>query len=487
MNYRVLRVLVLSAAFGGYACHGQTQPTSLVNAFPGLTFSYPVFLTHAGDGSHRLFVVEQTGRIKVFPNDSAAAGAAVFLNIANKLSAGSGEEGLLGLAFDPNYAANGFFYVDYTAPNPLRTVIARYHVPPGTPDKADSLSEFVLLEINQPFTNHNGGMVAFGPDGYLYIGMGDGGSGNDPDNRAQDSTQLLGKILRIDVSDSSAQRHYLIPPDNPYAGNTTGVREELWAIGLRNPWRWSFDNETGLLWCGDVGQDTREEVDVIVKGGNYGWKIMEGLICRPGGGNCDTAGLIKPLVDYTHSFGNAITGGYIYRGYRRPDLSGGYVYADYSSGRIWFLRWNGSAVTLDTLLTQASFSISSFGEDEFSELYLIDYSSSGRLYRFDGASRPTTGVEDNILLPQGTMSLAQNFPNPFNPTTVVSYELPSAGSVRLVVYDLLGHAVATLVDMEQAAGRYSVRWDARSVPTGVYVAVLKQGGHALTKKMMVLR
>jgi glucose/arabinose dehydrogenase len=486
MDHRFVRVVVLVWTSLLYACHGQSQPTVLVKAFPALVFSSPVFLTTAGDGTHRLFVVEQTGRIKAFQNDSTASSAAVFLNVANKLSSGSGEEGLLGLAFDPKFSSNGFFYVNYTAPNPLRTVIARYHASAATPNKADSLSGFTILEIAQPFSNHNGGMIAFGPDGYLYIGMGDGGSADDPGNRAQDLTQLLGKYLRIDVSDTTATRHYRIPPDNPLAGNLVGQREEIWAYGLRNPWRWSFDSHTGSLWCGDVGQGAREEVDLIVRGGNYGWKIMEGLICRPGGGACDTTGLIKPLVDYSHDLGIAVTGGYVYHGYRRPDLSGAYIYADYGSGRMWMLRMTGPNTATDSLLTQAPFMVSSFGQDEDEELYVVQYGGSGNIYRFAGGAKPTAVTP----LPEGKphgVELAQNFPNPFNPSTTVEFSIKNAEFLALKVYDLLGREVAVLVDGYTEAGSHSVRFNAAGLASGTYVCRLTAGAEVQTRMMMLVR
>jgi glucose/arabinose dehydrogenase len=246
--------LVLSAVCT--ACT-DAQPVQLVNAFPLLAFNQAVYLTHGGDGTDRIFVVQQDGFIKVFPNDSLSGSAADFLNIADKLSSPGGEEGLLGLAFHPNYSTNGYFYVNYTAPNPLRTVVARFSVSSTDPNKADSLSEYRIIEIVQPYSNHNGGMISFGLDGFLYIAMGDGGAGNDPENRAQDRTSLLGKILRIDVNDTTATRRYRIPADNPFFGNPNGYKEEIWAWGLRNPFRFSIDSMSGQLWAGDVGQADR--------------------------------------------------------------------------------------------------------------------------------------------------------------------------------------------------------------------------------------
>ena len=269
--------------------------------------SSPLFLTHAGDGTNRIFVVEQGGRIKVVQPGSTTP--TVFLDISSRLVAG-GEQGLLGLAFHPGYAGNGRFFVDYTRSGDGATVIAEYHVS-GDPNVADP-TESVLLTIPQPFANHNGGMLAFGFDGDLYIGMGDGGSANDPGNRAQDINNLLGKILRIDVSVPGT---YSSPPDNPFAGATPGA-DEIFAVGMRNPFRFSFDRLTGALWVGDVGQNAWEEVDVVTLGGNYGWRIFEGSHCSGNDpGLCGGSGFTGPVTEYSHVSGRcSITGGYVYRG-----------------------------------------------------------------------------------------------------------------------------------------------------------------------------
>ena len=461
-----------------------SQKVSLVKAFPRLTFNSPVFLTHAGDGTNRIFVIQQDGNIFVFPNDSSAASDKTFLRITPKLSDISGEQGLLGLAFHPQYAANGYFYVNYTAPNPLRTVVARYHVPSGTPDRADSSSEFKIIEINQPFTNHNGGMLAFGPDGYLYMGMGDGGSANDPDTNGQHMTTLLGKMLRIDVNDTTASVHYRIPPDNPFAGNSSGWKEEIWARGMRNPWRWSFDPPTGVLWVGDVGQDTREEVDIITKGGNYGWNIMEGTICRPPTTGCDTAGLILPIKDYTHALGIAVTGGYVYRGSRVPFLTGAYVYGDYGSGRIWMLRYANGSLTADSLLLQAPFAISSFGTDQQNELYVVSYATGASIYRFAGSGTTSAGRGGDL---PSRFALDQNYPNPFNPSTLIAYRIPGSSHVSLRVFDILGREVATLVDEVQAAGEHSAAFGGGENASGVYVYRLVTRYGSLVKSMTLVR
>jgi len=468
-----------------------SQSVELAEAFPNLSFTRPLFLTHSNDGTNRIFVVQQDGIIHVFPNDSSATSTTIFLNIGNKLSSPIDEEGLLGLAFHPNYATNGYFYVNYTAPNLLRTVVARYSATPGNPDKADSLSEFKIFEINQPFTNHNGGMIEFGPDGYLYVGMGDGGSANDPDNYGQDRTQLLGKMLRIDVSDTTATRHYSIPPDNPYVGNTEGFREEIWAYGLRNPFRFSIDPVTGELWAGDVGQDAREEVDLIEKGKNYGWKYMEGSICRPPTTMCDTVpGLTLPVKDYGRSLGSTVIGGYIYRGYRRPNLLGAYIYADFFSGKIWMLRYQNGQLTSDSLLIDTSYLISSFGTDQDGELYLTNFSFTDptKIYRFAG--NPLTDVRSpESHRPLGGFALHQNFPNPFNPSTTIRYSIPKTALVSLKVFDLLGREVAILVEGVQEPGDYSREFNAENLgrSSGVFFYRLSAGAYTETRTMVLLR
>lgn len=373
----VVAAFVSLLLFPPARAHGQTDAIfpriSLVTQATGL--AQPVQVTHAGDGSGILFVVEQGGRIRTIRNGSPDA--APFLDIASRVLAG-GERGLLGLAFSPGYATNGRFYVNYTRNPDGATVVARYSAT-GNPRLADPASEEVLLVIAQPFANHNGGQIAFGPDGLLYIGMGDGGSGGDPQNNAQNPATLLGKMLRIDVE--SGAFPYAIPPSNPFAG-TGGTRGEIWASGLRNPWRFSFDRLTGDLYIGDVGQASFEEVDFQPAGSgggeNYGWNVTEGNQCF-GGSACDTARLVPPVAVYDHSQGCSVTGGTVYRGDAHPRMQGIYFYGDFCSGQIFGLAREGvtwqSAPLLDTTL-----SISSFGEDEAGNLYVADY-AGGAVHR----------------------------------------------------------------------------------------------------------
>ena len=349
---------------------------SLARAFPNLTFTYPVDLESPPDGSNRFFVVEQSGRILVFPNTPGATAAKVFLDIRSRVTSG-GEMGLLGLAFHPGYSSNGYFYLNYDASPPRRTVIARFRVSRTDPDAADLGSEQILLEYNQPFTNHKGGQLRFGPDGYLYIAAGDGGSAGDPNNNAQNLSSLLGKILRIDVDATQAGKRYGIPSDNPFV--RTSSRGEIWAYGLRNPWRFSFDPATGKLWAADVGQDAVEEIDLIQKGGNYGWHIMEGRDCFKPSSGCDTTGLVMPVWQYRHDVGNCIIGGFVYRGAALPELDGTYIYSDFGSGRIWSLGYDGSTVTFNHELLRTNIPISSYGTDRSNEMYLVGY--DGHIYR----------------------------------------------------------------------------------------------------------
>ena len=351
-------------------------------AFPSLTFNRPVDLQQAGDNSHRLFVVEQAGVIYVFANESSAKIKKVFLDIRSKVDDSGNEEGLLGLAFHPAFKTNGYFYVNYTASNPDRTIISRFKVSAGNPDQADPASEQVILKFAQPYSNHNGGQVSFGPDGFLYIAVGDGGAGGDPQGNGQNRSTLLGSILSIDVNKSEDGNQYGIPPDNPFAQNTSGFRKEIYAYGLRNPWRFSFDTVTKNLWTGDVGQNAYEEIDIIEKGGNYGWNIMEGKHCYSPSIGCRTAGLKMPIWEYGRNEGISITGGFVYRGPTLTGLSGKYIYADYATRKIWALDVSNMNRPVNTELLEADFNISSFGADEKNELYVCGF--DGGIHRLEG-------------------------------------------------------------------------------------------------------
>ncbi len=335
----------------------------------------PLYLTHTADGTDRLFVLEQRGVIRIIDKEGNLL-KTPFLDISEQVRSG-GERGLLGLAFHPAYKENGYFYVHYSDNNG-DTVISRFKVS-NDPDVADPGSKKIVLTQDQPFGNHNGGQIEFGPDGYLYIGLGDGGAAGDPLVNGQNPATLLGAILRINVNDEEA---YNNPLSNPFIGSFK-ERAEVWAYGLRNPWRFSFDRATGDLYIADVGQNNFEEVNFqsasSVGGENYGWNQMEGMHCFTAG--CIPDQFILPVAEYTHADGCSITGGYVYRGSFNPDLHGIYLYGDYCSGNIWTLFKTEQGEWKSSIWMRTSLSISSFGEDEAGEIYIIDHGGGIYLLR----------------------------------------------------------------------------------------------------------
>jgi glucose/arabinose dehydrogenase len=347
---------------------------ALERAFPNVSFNRPVALLQAPNDFDRWFVVEQGGRVLVFDNDPRVSQTSVFIDISDRVDDGPAEAGLLGMAFHPDFANNRQVFLSYTRTgDPLVSSISRFTSPDGG-KTLDAASETVILTLDQPFGNHNGGGIGFGPDGLLYIGFGDGGSGGDPQGNGQNTDTLLGTILRIAVDQTPP---YTIPSDNPFAQG--GGRGEIYAWGLRNPWRWSFDRVTGELWVGDVGQNQWEEIDRVKRGGNYGWNIREGAHCFRAA-TCDTTGLIDPVAEYAHSQGCSVTGGYVYRGAAVPDLQGVYLYGDFCSGRIWGLPFGSAGTSPPRVLLDSDMAISSFGEGLDGEVYTLDH-RGGALFR----------------------------------------------------------------------------------------------------------
>jgi len=395
--------------FGGAPAAQPLPKVRLRPAFPALTnMDHLVWMSEAPDGSGRFFIVEQDGRIVIAGKGTDGSKTNEFLNIVDRGPAAAYEEGLLSIAFHPDFKSNGLCYIYYNQQNsnqnslyPRRSVISELKVSADDTNRADLKSERILLEVQQPFSNHKGGQLTFGPDGYLYLGLGDGGLGGDPFNNGQNSATLLGKMLRIDVNTrATIQRGketitlpYGIPSDNPFVGepdmNGLGARHEIYAWGLRNPWRYSFDRQTGQLWAGDVGQDLWEEVDIIVKGGNYGWNVREGFHhFKPGPPG---AQYIDPVIEYPHNpallkeskfpqhaIGACIIGGYVYRGGKYPALQGVYLYADYALGTIFGLRYSEGKVTDYATLLEQPKNITSFAEDADGELCVLTY--DGHIY-----------------------------------------------------------------------------------------------------------
>ncbi len=350
--------------------------------------AFPVFVTSSRDGTNRLFILERAGKIQLLMPGASAVSAAPFLDLTSKVLTGTtvgDERGLLGLAFHPGFKTNRRFFVNYTRRPDGATVISEFKVSIGNGNQAD-VEEKVILTFAQPFSNHNGGMMDFGKDGFLYIGSGDGGSANDPGDRAQNKEELLGKFLRIDVDTPNGAVPYSAPATNPFFGATAG-RDEIYAYGFRNPWRWSFDRQTGELYAGDVGQNAMEEIDIVTLGGNYGWRVLEGTRCTNlGPASCTTPGFTAPIYDYAQSGGRcSVTGGYVYRGTRATLAAGTYVFGDYCTGEI-FLRENGTV----RMALDSPYSISSFGEDEAGEIYLVHLGNgtNGVVYRITNPNAP---------------------------------------------------------------------------------------------------
>ncbi len=465
------------------------------NAFPNLTFSRPVDIQAPDDGSNRLFVVEQTGRIKVFENDPAASTTPVFLNIASRVNSSANELGLLGLVFDPGYAQNGYFYVNYTRthpngadPDPFQTVIARFEVT-GDPNVADPNSEEILITIDQPFSNHNAGQLQFGPDGYLYVALGDGGSAGDPQNNGQTLSTLLGSLLRLDVRGSglpldcaAGTGSATVPADNPFAGGPGGACDEAYAYGLRNPFRFSFGPD-GRLWLADVGQGRREEIDLVVAGGNYGWDDLEGTLCYPSGApNCPLNGTIPPIYEHPHNFFSSqgafsVIGGYVYTGPSCAALRGKYVYGDFVTRNFWTLTYDGSTADNDELSVSAT--VSTFGEDEQGDVYFSDL-NAGRIFRFDCATdvavTAAATVGGDVTIPAGggsfqlDVTLANTTASAQTVDVWISADLSNGAERRAV----LGPQTVTLPAGASGSGRVTLTVPGLA-PSGVNTGVVQVG------------
>jgi len=479
----VLTLLVLALAAGTARAQ-----YALERAYPGLSFPAPTDVRPAIDGTNRMFVVQKGGTIRVFENDYHVSTSKVFLDISYKIRT-AGEAGLLGLVFDPKYASNGTFYIYYETKYPTRNIVARMKVS-ADPDVADPNTEEILIDAPQfdpGNAYHCGGQLAFGKDGYLYIAMGDNVNGVS----AQDLTDFQGSILRIDVHVDPTPLGqlvfgaplYQIPAGNPFATNISGYRPEIYAYGFRNPWRFAIDPYTDEIWVCDVGQDTWEEIDLVRKGKNYGWPLMEGFECYPPGA-CDTTSkdLKLPLYAYSHDDGSAIVGGCRYWGTRLPELVGVFVFADYSSGVVWGLHYDGAGTPERFDLAHnapSMFTVGSGFDDE-----ILMGSVDGQLYRLARIATPVAGTPPRS-------HLAGNFPNPFNPSTTIRFVLEHPASVRLDIVSIRGERVRQFEFSSAGSGPHEVVWRGETdrgshVASGVYFCRLIVDGTAVDSSRLVL-
>ena len=382
---KVLAAIAATLLVSSTTVLAESPKVEIVQAFPELRIARPIVVTHANDGSNRLFVASQIGKIYCFENKADVSEPNLYLDIEESVRYidKENEEGLLGFAIHPNYKKNGQFFLFYTTTDePHVSVISRFNVSSTDPSKADPDSEVELMRIPQPFWNHNGGTLAFGHDGYLYIALGDGGKANDPFKNGQNLATLNGSILRIDVDKKSKDHNYAIPADNPFVG-LKEARPEIYAYGFRNVWRLSFDRKTGALYAADVGQNIWEEINIVVKGGNYGWNLREAKHKFGDNGSEASDKLIDPIFEYHHDVGKSITGGHVYRGSAVPSLKGMYMYADYVSGKVWALEHTPSGKILGNhQIKSMNLPIITFGEDEQGEVYLPTQLGGGIIYKF---------------------------------------------------------------------------------------------------------
>jgi glucose/arabinose dehydrogenase len=430
----------------------------------------PVDIVHAGDD--RLFVVEQRGTIQIL-DASGTLLTEPFLDIQSAVNSNGNERGLLGLAFHPNYANNGYFYLNYTGAGG-QTRIVRYQVSANDPNRADPSSEQLLLAVDQPYANHNAGDLAFGSDGYLYIPLGDGGSGGDPQDNGQDLSSLLGKILRLDVDGGNP---YAIPADNPFV-NDANARDEIWSWGWRNPWRISFDRQTNDLWVGDVGQNDYEEISFEAAGTpggrNYGWRCYEGNATFNLGG-CNGSGYVSPIFDYTHSQARSVTGGFVYRGSAFPDLQGMYFFGDYMNGEFWMTQPDGNGGWQTTPLGQyepfGRFDLSTFGEGATGELYVAAH-SQGEVYQLRQA-----GV---TALPQATSPLTL-YPQPWVDHLHIERPASATGSLKLTLYDLQGRRL----QQQRFSADEDINLGQPQLPAGLYLLDLQADSQTWRGKVLI--
>ena len=454
----------------------RAQITGVVLEPVGPLFDQPVALRNAGDGSNRLFVVEvRAGVIRWFKDEPAFTTAPIFLDLSDRVISTTWEEGLFGLAFHPDFANNGYFYVNYTADNPLRSVVSRFSVDSNDPSVGDASSEVVLFEVDQPNAIHNGGDLAFGPDGYLYASFGDGGSS---DMNSQDLSNLLGTIVRIDVDTPSGGNNYSIPASNPFFGNVDGAREEIFAFGFRNPWRFSISAD-GRIWAGDVGESSYEEIDFVTSGANYGWPIMEGSSCFEST-TCDQTGLTLPIFDYDRTFGTVVTGGYLYRG-SSPSLSGLYIFGDLGNRTLHAIDVDGDMS--EQLIDTSTPRVVGFGEDEQGELYIC--SLQGEIFRITEQLGIEITPPSPVDGPSEAFVIGEAYPNPSSGAFAVPVVAMRDAKAHVTVVDILGRTIEA-VDLNVGAGEQEIRVNLGHAARGTYFVRIDLPGISGTSTISIL-
>lgn len=487
MKSGLSRILAGVLCFGSMvsSVHAQDEVLTFEPVFNQLEFSFPVGLRFVNDGVARVFVVEHRGLIKVMDHDTSVTDAQLFLDLSERIQTQPLGE-LLGLAFHPDYGENGYFFVRYKLENPHRTVLSRFSRSATDPLRADPESEVILLEIETPdnLNNHHGGDLAFGPDGYLYVPMGDGGVQFDEIGNAQSPSSLLGKVLRLDVDQPSEGLNYGIPADNPFVG-VPGWREEIYALGLRNPWRLTVDSQTGDVWVGDVGENDWEEINRIEPGQNYGWPVMEGPECLFGGFSCDHTAFTEPVWSYPHEVGVSVTGGYVYRGNGIPELTGKYIFADWAMGDFFSLRLGENDEVEVEMLRDDPFNITTFAEDADGELYVARY-FNGTIQKMVSASSSSGEPQEQ---PQAERTrLEPPYPNPAAGFASVRFAAAAGASVRITLLDVLGRTLLVLFDGQASSNQpQDLQLDVRALADGVYVVWMQADEHTAAQMLVVVR
>ena len=463
------------------------QDITLQDVFPGVTIDNMLGLEAPDMDTDYIYVLSQFGMVYQLDTANPENGAELWLDISDRISELEqwSELGLLGLAFHPDYEENGRIYISYATgrdADPYRSFISRFYVDEG---EVDMNSEEPILDYHQPAHNHNAGQIRFGPDEYLYISSGDGGGQADQFENGQDTSNLLGTMIRIDVDNTDDGLNYAIPEDNPFVDDDD-VLDEIYAYGFRNPWRFSFDFETGTMWVADVGEDEWEIIHHVEGGKNYGWSIIEGSHCFPPGSSCDDEGLEMPMYEYNPGDQRgSITGGYVYHGQNNPGLEGLYIYGDYMMGKIWALDYDeeNEEVLDNTELLDTNYRFSSFGEDSNGEIYALDY-ESGEIFRIE--QEPVATDPHGYHGPE-EFTLEQNYPNPFNPKTDITFALPEASQINLSVYNSQGQKIETLTDGVLNEGIHRVTFDGTGLASGVYLYRLEANNFTQTRQMLFLK